>query len=173
MTTPTTGTTPAAELAPDGREDYSKIDPVDLLADFSVAAHRRLDIGQLTSNSGAARYWQDQYDKARDELIRRLRIVPAADPEDETIVGLTGLCGLCGRVGATIYRSTDGLWVCERHVAFIAAERETIARAYWNHGDDDLPAWEDLDEVAPETKSACFAVADAIIAALQQREGGE
>ena len=87
---------------------------------------------------------------------------------------MTELCGFCGRLGATIYRSTDGLWMCERHIAFITAEttRETMAEAYWNYGDGDLPTWDELDEVAPETKAACYAVVDSIIAALQQREGG-
>jgi hypothetical protein len=62
-----------------------------------------------------------------------LTIVPAADPE--MVVGLTGLCGLCGRIGATIYRSTDGLWVCERHIAFITADADTvtISRELYDH----------------------------------------
>jgi uncharacterized protein YuzE len=69
--------------------------------------------------------------------IELLTLAPAADPDPdpEMVVGLTGLCGLCGRIGATIYRSTDGLWVCERHIAFITADADTvtISRELYDH----------------------------------------
>jgi hypothetical protein len=48
----------------------------------------------------------------------------------------------------------------------VTVSREAVAKAYWNHGDGDLPTWDELDEIAPETKAACYAVADSIIAAL-------